>query len=761
MRLLIEWDGQSKILDPDNSYVLGRDDSCEIYIPDPKISRKHLRFSFKAKNWLAQDLNSANGTFLASNKVHDLEITRELELFVGGVSNCKIKISLIKGESNSELLNDQTRQVSIASSYYGNESKLVGRVKLQNRLRIGRDASNDWVISNQNVSRFHAEILQEDNVFELMDLRSTNGTFLNGFRITRAKLSPGDKITIAGNTRVFTFSGLEPEDGINGTPVSIKDLSYFVGQKKLIDKVNLNLSPSTLTAVIGPSGAGKSTLLALLAGRLKPSSGRIEIAGYDLEDNHDLLMHQIGLVPQSDILHTNLTVKEALSFGARLRLPDDTSKEEKDERVNFVMKKLELIERADLRIDKLSGGQRKRASIGLELLTSPQVLLLDEPTSGLDPGLDAHVMETLRSLADDGQTVIVVTHSVDNLDFCDNVVLMASGGKLIYSGPVSSVFKQLGKKSWAEIFRLLATSESYLLAQEKHDSPIESKNSVFTLASNKKSRTKQILTLASRYRKVIFADKFYLSLLAIIPIIVGCIAYLAGSKYGLGAGYKSEFGFQINPYAQGTILILILGSVFIGLSTSIQEIIKENAIRAREQSIGVRSSSYLISKIFVLSSIIVLQMIIFVNIVLFNRPASKNGLLFSSSKIEILIICILLGFSAMLLGLLLSAFLTSNEQAMPALVGTTMIQIVLSGVLPLSTSSILDSISKVSPSYWATNSIASSINLVQISRVLDESKQQIWAVSKSNLSNSIYLIVGMAILFYAICLMKLKRLKRN
>ena len=152
------------------------------------------------------------------------------------------------------------------------------------------------------------------------------------------------------------------------------------------------------------------------------------------------------------------------------------------------MNKLELTERANLRIDRLSGGQRKRASIGLELLTSPRVLLLDEPTSGLDPGLDAHVMETLRALADDGQTVIVVTHSVDNLDFCDNVVLMASGGKLIYSGPVSSIFKQLGKNSWAEVFRLLASPEAFEFATEKMEVSIDAQKMSGTINSSKKSR---------------------------------------------------------------------------------------------------------------------------------------------------------------------------------------------------------------------------------------------------------------------------------
>ena len=215
--------------------------------------------------------------------------------------------------------------------------------------------------------------------------------------------------------------------------------------KNALNNINVSIKSGDSLAIVGPSGAGKSTLLGVLTGRTKPSSGQIVIGGIDLHTQYQSLSRQIGSVPQADILHTRLTVRQALNYGAKLRLPNDTSKTERTQRVNDVMEQLELTERADLRIDRLSGGQRKRASIGLELLTSPQILVLDEPTSGLDPGLDAHVMETLRKLADAGQTVVLVTHSVDNLDFCDNVILLASGGKVAYAGPSSTVFSKLDK----------------------------------------------------------------------------------------------------------------------------------------------------------------------------------------------------------------------------------------------------------------------------------------------------------------------------
>ena len=761
MKLLVEWSSKSLVLEPKNSYLIGRDEECALFIDSSKVSRRHARLFFKNGNWVIQDLNSSNGTFAKGKKLNELILKENLKIHVGGDGLNVLTISFLDKNVKLEKNLDATRQVSVVNFEQDAPIDIKGRIRLQKQLRIGRDPLNDWVIDSPNASRMHAEILQNGSNFELVDLKSTNGTFVNGLKVSRATLNPGDEIAIAGIKRTFTYNGLEPVAGVVGTDIRIKNLSYRVGNKTLIDKVNLNLGPRTLTAIIGPSGAGKSTLLALLAGRLKPASGAVEMNGYDFEKNYQYLSKELGLVPQSDILHTNLTVSEALKFGASLRLPDDSTKADRQSRVEYVMEKLELSERANLRIDKLSGGQRKRASIGLELLTSPQVLLLDEPTSGLDPGLDAHVMETLRTLADDGQTVVVVTHSVDNLDYCDNVVLLAAGGKLIYFGPVSSVFKQLGKKSWAEVFRLLASPEAYALAIDKHDSPIDSRQLIGELDTSKKSKFKQISTLTKRYLKVITADRFYLSLLTIIPVLIGLIAFVAGSKYGFGGGYKSDYGYQVNPYAQGTILILILGSVFIGLATSIQEIIKENAIRVREQAVGIGASSYLLSKLIVLCSIILIQMIIFVTIVLFGRPVSASGLLISNSRLEIIMICSILGISAMVFGLMISSLLTSNEQAMPALVGATMVQVVLSGALPLSSSAALDLISKFSPSFWATNALASSINLVQISRVLDKARQARWESSIENLRSSLLIVALMGLLFYCVTYLKLRKIKRG
>lgn len=765
MKLLIEWDGGSVVLDSDRSYVLGRDPSADIPVADSKISRAHLQISFVNKSWEIKDLDSSNGSFLGNKKFETQKLSKVATIDLGGVGNKSFvftPLSSSTATTDKARFQVQDREATRMSKVSGDEffpnESGPRRVRLQQKIRIGRSEDSDWHIDDINVSRTHAEIVQNSlGGFEIVDLKSTNGTFLNGIRIKRDTLKTGDVISIAGFARRFTQDGLQILEGIDGTPVLAKEISFDIGNRLLLNDVSFSLGPRTLTAIVGPSGAGKSTLLGVLTGRTKPTSGQIFIGGVDLHTQFQSLSRQIGSVPQADILHTRLTVRQALNYGAQLRLPNDTSKEEREARVTDVMKKLELTERADLRIDRLSGGQRKRASIGLELLTSPQLLVLDEPTSGLDPGLDAHVMETLRNLADDGQTVVLVTHSVDNLDFCDNVILLASGGKVAYAGPSSTVFSKLGKKSWAEVFRFLATPDALLLAAPKHEDAISTEIQDKHVLARRQSTLKQIATLSSRYVRVIISDKFYLALLTLIPIIIGVISYAAGSSYGFGPGTVTKSGFNYNPFAQGTILVLILGSIFVGLSTSIQEIVKEGAIRKREQSVGIRSRTYVASKVLVLGLIVVPQILVFTSIVLFNRPMPDAGQLMSSSRAEITLVCVSLGLCSSLLGLAISAFLSSSEQAMPTLVGMTMIQVVLSGALPLETKGIINQVSMAVPSYWATNALSASVDIVQLNLTSDPDLQDRWVASAANMINSLTVVGLFALIFMGITLAKVRR----
>ena len=761
MKLLIDWDGGSKVVNPGNSFVIGRDKAADIQVVGSKVSRTHLRLEFDGVNWKATDLDSSNGSFIEGKPFQQTEIKDQISIFLGGMDGEEIRLHPLeivstKGDTKKVAIpKAKADQTLVATSIADLDKSYIdqaSRIRLQQRIRIGRDATNDWHIDDLVVSRFHAEIVQnEQGGFDLVDLRSANGTFVNGLMIKRRELVIGDLISIGNITRRFTSDGLDSPVGVEGVDIVAKDVSFSVGDRQLLNEINFHLGPRTLTAIVGPSGAGKSTMLNVITGRTTPSQGEILIGGRDLHKEYGDLSQRIGLVPQADILHTRLTVKQALTYGAALRFPSETSAAEREERVLEVMEKLELTPRADLRIDKLSGGQRKRASIGLELLTKPSILVLDEPTSGLDPGLDAHVMETLRKLADDGQTVVLVTHSVDNLNFCDNVILLASGGRIAYAGPSSTVFTALGKSNWAEVFRLLSSPEALLLSSKKRSGVTSATTQIAQEKIKKQSWIKQLATLSARYLRVIASDKYYLGLLAAIPVLVGAICYATAGKLGLGPGIPNKSGLVLNPIARSTLMILILGTVFIGLSTAIQEIIKENPIRLREKSVGIRSGTYLMSKVLVLGVITTLQTMIFAAIVLFNRPLPEQGVFFSNAYLEILLIISLLGLTSMCLGLVISALLSSTEQAMPILVGLTMGQVVLSGALPGKNDGIMALLAPLSPSYWSMNSLASSINLIKISLNNDPDLMQRWESTLAVLRQGTLSVAGMALIFLAAC----------
>jgi ABC-type multidrug transport system ATPase subunit/ABC-type transport system involved in multi-copper enzyme maturation permease subunit len=767
MKLLIDWDGGSTVINPGKPYVIGRDKSADIQVLGSKVSRSHLRLEFNGENWRAIDLDSSNGTFYEGKPFSELDIYEQISIFLGGDAGQEIRVHPLQlgkkktKEAPRKVQTPRGDQTLVASSLEGFIQKhddQTARIRLQQRIRIGRDAANDWQIDDLTVSRFHAEIVQNDNGgFDLVDLRSANGSFINGISVRRREIEIGDLISIGGVTRRFTSDGLESPIGVEGIDIVAKELHFSVGTKELLSDINFHLGPRSLTAIVGPSGAGKSTLLNAITGRTTPTQGQILIGGRDLHKEYGDLSQRIGLVPQADILHTRLTVRQALTYGAALRFPSETSKQEREARVDEVMEKLELTPRADLRIDKLSGGQRKRASIGLELLTKPSILVLDEPTSGLDPGLDAHVMETLRKLADDGQTVVLVTHSVDNLNFCDNVVLMASGGRIAYAGPSSTVFTALGKNNWAEVFRMLSSPEALLLSNKKRSGVVSSITELPQEKVKKQSWARQLITLSSRYLRVIASDRYYLGLLAAIPILIGFICYATAGELGLGTGLPDKRGNLFNPIARSNLMILILGTVFIGLSTSIQEIIKEDPIRLREKSVGIRSSTYLMSKVLVLGVATSIQSFIFVSIVLFNRPVPAQGLFINSSYLEILFLTILLGFTSMCLGLLVSTILTSSEQAMPILVGLTMAQVVLSGALPGKNEGFIALVSPLVPSYWSMNSLASSVNLVTISNISDEDLIIRWESVVETLTQGSLSVIGMSLFFLVACFVVLSR----
>ncbi|WP_203920471.1 ATP-binding cassette domain-containing protein [Rugosimonospora africana] len=322
-------------------------------------------------------------------------------------------------------------------------------------ITIGRGPSNDIALKELLVSRRHAEVRRSETGYVVVDLGSSNGTYLNGQQVSRAPLQPGDLLSIGRHQFVFDGDRLHEYLDTGPTSLVVDDLSVTIGRQLLLSKVRFGLAEGSLLGVIGPSGCGKSTLLRAVTGIRPASGGTVRYDGRDLYSHYAELRYRIGMVPQDDVLHRQLTVQRALRFAAALRFADDVPRRERKARVAEVLATLGLTERARQRIDTLSGGQRKRTSVALELLTEPSMLCLDEPTSGLDPALDREVMQELRQLADRGATAVVVTHNVLHLDLCDRVLIMCPGGTMGYFGPPEDVLEFFGAEDYADVFDMI------------------------------------------------------------------------------------------------------------------------------------------------------------------------------------------------------------------------------------------------------------------------------------------------------------------
>ena len=592
-------------------------------------------------------------------------------------------------------------------------------------LRIGRATDNDVVVSDLSVSRYHAELRRSSRGgYEIADLGSHNGTFVNGQRVTSAPVTEADTIGIGPAT--FHLVGQELQEFIDTGEVSLSVQNLTVrlpGGKVLLDEVSFPLGERCLLGVIGPSGAGKSTLLGALTGMKPATDGTVLYDNRDLYQDYAELKYRIGLVPQQDIMHTQLSARRALRYAAELRFPRDTSARERNERVDEVLGELSLTPHANTRAESLSGGQRKRVSVALELLTKPSLLFLDEPTSGLDPGLDKSVMEMMAGLAHDGRTVIVVTHSVANLDLCDRLLVLVPGGKVAFFGPPREGLRHFGQPGWAEVFQAFENEPGRDWAGEYKRSPLHAQYVAEAMAvappaarpqlapptppPRRKRFFSQLSTLCRRYLAVIASDRVYLGFLVGAPLVLAGIMQLVSSPEGLAGPPHS------NTNAEAILLILAIGACFTGALNSIREIVKERSIYTRERAAGLSSGAYLWSKLLVLGVLSALQAALMTVVGLLGRTMPRTGSFLTHAPfVEIVLAMALLAIASMTLGLLISSSVSTSEKSLPLLFISVMAQVVFTGgVIAIAGQPGLEQLAWISPSRWGFGAVASTTSL--------------------------------------------------
>lgn len=590
-------------------------------------------------------------------------------------------------------------------------------------MTIGRAADNDIVIPDVLASRHHATLIPTPAGTEILDNRSINGTFVNGARVDTALLGEGDVVTIGNVDLTFTGGALvrraETAAAAGTGGLDVRGVTWTIeNNKTLLDDISLTARPGTLTAMIGPSGAGKSTLARLIAGYTHPTSGTVSFEGHNIHADYASLRSRIGMVPQDDVVHGQLTVNQALMYAAELRLPPDTTREDRQAVVEEVLAELEMTKHADTRVDKLSGGQRKRASVALELLTGPSLLILDEPTSGLDPALDRQVMTMLRQLADAGRVVLVVTHSLTYLDVCDQVLLLAPGGKTAFYGPPGEIGRAMGTTNWADIFSSVAgdpqgAKDRYLAMTGPRppappvEEPSENGEPVHT------SLRRQFSTIVRRQTRLIISDRGYFIFLALLPFIMGVLSLAVPGDAGFGV--PDPMGNA--PNEPGQILVLLnVGAIFMGTALTIRDLIGERAIFRREQAVGLSTTAYLLAKVCVYTVFALAQAAIVTAIVLWGKGAPTQGAVaLGNPGLELFASIAATCVASANLGLLLSAIAKTSEQIMPLLVVAIMSQLVFSGgMIPVTDRLVLDQLSWLTPARWGFAASASTVDLITL-----------------------------------------------
>jgi ABC transport system ATP-binding/permease protein len=596
-------------------------------------------------------------------------------------------------------------------------------------IKIGRASDNDIVIPDVLASRHHATLVTTPAGTEIRDNRSINGTFVNGSRVETQLLSEGDTVTIGNVDLVFRDGTLvrrtETAAATATGGLEVHGVTWTIeNNKTLLDNISISARPGTLTAVIGPSGAGKSTFARLVAGYTHPTSGQVSFEGHDVHAEYASLRSRIGMVPQDDVVHGQLTVRQALMYAAELRLPPDTTKADREQVVNEVLEELEMTKHLDTRVDKLSGGQRKRASVALELLTGPSLLILDEPTSGLDPALDRQVMTMLRQLADAGRVVLVVTHSLTYLDVCDQVLLLAPGGKTAFYGSPSQIGPAMGTTNWADIFSTVAgdpdAAAARYLAQHGPPPPPPPALEPADLGSpTRTSLRRQLSTIARRQIRLVMSDRGYFAFLMLLPFIMGVLSLSVPGDVGFGVPKTAIEGGEA-PNEPGQILVLLnVGAIFMGTALTIRALIGERAIFRREQAVGLSTSAYLLAKIMVFTAFAVVQSVIVTTIALVGKGwgpgAADSGSLIGNPRVELFVDIAVTTVAAAMVGLALSALARSAEQIMPLLVVAIMSQLVFSGgLIPVTDRLVLDQMSWVTPARWGFAASASTIDLIRL-----------------------------------------------
>ncbi len=710
--------------------TLGRSPANTIQVLSRIVSGQHALIDLTRNGHTITDLNSTNGTFvngkrLAPNQPH-LLAANDIIRFSDSLGN-SASLTYFAPSGFSDILNvDITRPFTLTEPV----------------AYIGRNPETTFALDHPAVSWYHARVRRSSDGFAIQDLSSHNGTFVNGTQLRQRQehqLIRGDVVQIGPFNLVYqgdgSFVPFSAERNFRLEAIQLEK-SYTDGRllapksKTVLKNFDLVINPREFVAVVGGSGTGKSTLLKAISGVSPASQGTVLINGDNLYTNFSLYRTMLGYVPQDDIIHLELPVKPALRYAARLRLPD-AAESEIESRIEAVLRKVGLSEHTETLVRDLSGGQRKRVSIAVELLAEPWLFFLDEPTSGLDPGLEKLMMDTLRQLADEGRTIVLITHATHNiLSNCDQVVFMAPGGQLAYFGPpdqattffgvddfadiytrlaqtlppndltavpppIESEFQQAAPTTeiaagplWASHYRSSAYHQTYIANRQSGEVARPLAASARRAALGLLGQARQFGVLSRRYLDLIWHDRLSLGVLLAVMPIIGLLLLLitdSGALVGHTAAQIEAFLaadglYTVADQGQTLLFMMALAANLLGVFGASFEIIKETAIYRRERMVNLKLLPYFASKFVVLGAFAMLQCLLLLAVLALHVRYPGSGLMIWA-PLEYYFTLVFTALASVALGLFLSALAASRNAVIYLILLVLFAQIVFSGAI--------------------------------------------------------------------------------
>lgn len=733
-------------------FAVGRKPDNDIVLPLQYISGYHGRLEQRGAVWHYVDLDSTNGTFVNGRRVPSVALRDGDILRIGDPQGNSVSLTFCAAGAGGAP-SPVPGIIRIGTTTLGMKPTFV----------IGRDRQADIYVPAPVVSWRHARLDLTSQGHVLTDLDSTNGTFVNGRRIHHPHLlEHNDVVQIGPFKLVYEATGFQQyavTGGMRLDGVRLVQATSHRGRRRygevrrgenqqyILKGIDLSIYPREFVALVGASGAGKSTLLMALSGFAR-AQGQVMVNGDDLYQHFDLYRTLVGYIPQDDIIHKQLTVASALRYAARLRLPADTSAEEIERRIDKVLKQVGMTGQKNQVISSLSGGQRKRVSIAVELLAEPRLFFLDEPTSGLDPGLEKKMMRTLRHLADGGQTVVLVTHATANIAQCDHVCFLAQG-RLVYFGPPQEALDFFGVTSgdfadiyaklddpapkrarikaarWEQRFRQSPQYRRYVIDRQRQ-LPQSHQKATFMGAQQRPRANlmQQFLVLTRRYLELVFRDKLLLTVLgAIMPTIGILLLLISGPNWLIGdtkqqietqlaadlAAGGNSATYVVVGNTQRLLFMMVLAAVLLGLFAAAYEIVRERSIYQRERMVTLRLLPYLASKAVVLGAFSLLQCLLLLLVISLKVRMPYQGIIFPAA-VEMYVTLILGTLAAIMMGLFISALVPNTNTVIYVVLLFLFFQIVFAGVI-FDLPGVAGGLSRLTLSRWAMEGLGASANL--------------------------------------------------